>query len=255
MKKILLSILLIVCCIISTVVQADDLDKFNHPDYRIGTWKGTSFVALVKEKLPNATLIFFKENDNNLIEALQKDKIDGFITDRITAVERLKDYPDLSIDPTPIDTTQFAMAFNKKNNALKDEFALVIKDMKASGELKKLHDIWFSDDDSIKKSTIAPHGDRGLLRVGTTAVNPPFSFFMNNKLVGIEIELVNEVARRLGYTVDWNVIDHSSFIEVLQKDKIDIYAALITITPERSEQVLFGEPDYEDTVVMMTKRK
>lgn len=255
MKKLLVSIFLGILCLISASVQADDLDKFNRPDYRIGTWKGTSFIALVKEKLPNATLIFLKENDNNLIEALQKDKIDGFITDRITAVERLKNYPDLTIEPTAIDTTQFAMAFNKKNNALKDEFASVIKDMKASGELKKLQDVWFSNDDSIKKSTIAPHGPKGVLRVGTTAVNPPFSFYMDNKLVGIEIELVNEVARRLGYSVDWNVIDHSSFIEVLQQDKIDIYAALITITPERSEQILFGEPDYEDTVVMITKKK
>ena len=43
----------------------------------------------------------------------------------------------------------------------------------------------------------------------------------NNKLVGIEIELVNRIAERLDYSVEWSIINHASFVSALKNKEIE----------------------------------
>lgn len=253
MKKILYSFFFMF--IFSSTLRAGTLNQWNTPDFKIGSWRGSSFVKLVQSKLPKATLVYFKDSNEDLIEALRSNKIDAFLSDRITALNLIQKNPDLEIDPTPLDRTDYAMAFNKTSQNLRDEFANEIQQMKEDGTLESLQKAWFLEDETLKKTTIAPKGERGTLRIGTTAVDPPFSYYKNNKLVGIEIELVHQIAKNLNYSVEWFVINHSDFISALQNDQIDVAAALLTITPQRSKVVLFGEPDYEDTVVFVRKVK
>ena len=44
-----------------------------------------------------------------------------------------------------------------------------------------------------KRHTLAP----GVLRIGTYFVNPPFEYVAKAKKVGFEVDLMNEIARRL----------------------------------------------------------
>lgn len=254
MKKLIYLILFVLTLPLISLAETSPLDKYNTPSFRIGVWNGSSFEELAKTKFPNATLVYFKDSTDDLIEALCNNQIDSFIFDRIAAVDLLKENKDLTINNTPIDKTQYAMAFHPENKTLRDEFAIEIKKMKQSGELQKLQQDWFSDETISKKTRVAPHGSKGVLKVGTSSIDPPFSFFLNNKLVGIEIELVNRIAERLDYSVEWSIINHASFVSALKNKEIDIEAGLTTITPERQKQILFGEPDYEDTVVFVTKK-
>ena len=38
---------------------------------------------------------------------------------------------------------------------------------------------------------------RGVLRVGTYFFNPPFEYLSNGRKIGFEVDLMNEIARRL----------------------------------------------------------
>ena len=44
--------------------------------------------------------------------------------------------------------------------------------------------------------TLAP----GTLRIGTYFVNPPFEYVSNGQRIGFEVDLMNEIARRLALT-------------------------------------------------------
>lgn len=78
-----------------------------------------------------------------------------------------------------------------------------------------------------------------VLRVGTSADFPPFSFMENGKHTGFDIELVQEIAKHLNYSVEIINMPFSTILAAIQLGNIDVIAAGLTETKERSKQVLF----------------
>lgn len=84
----------------------------------------------------------------------------------------------------------------------------------------------------------------GTIRVANTQVNPPFSFVDGSgKVVGFDVDVAEEVAKRLGIDdVEYVVGTFQTFIPGLQSDKWDAVIAGLTVTEERQKQVQFGCP-------------
>lgn len=82
----------------------------------------------------------------------------------------------------------------------------------------------------------------GTIRVANTQVNPPFSFVdESNEVVGYDVDVAEEVARRLGIDdVEYVVGTFQTFIPGLQSNKWDAVVAGLTITEERRNQVEFS---------------
>src|SRR6202022_194645 len=75
----------------------------------------------------------------------------------------------------------------------------------------------------------------GVLRGGTYFINPPFEFVSNGKRVGLEVDLINEIARRLRLrplfvNTRWEVM-----LQQMQDGRYDCIVGGITITPARSQ--------------------
>jgi len=86
-----------------------------------------------------------------------------------------------------------------------------------------------------------------VLRVGVNPQFNPFSFEKNGKRVGVDIDIANLLAKKLGVTAE--IIIPKSFSELipmLQADKIDIIIAGMSITFDRAKTVDFSTP-YFDT--------
>lgn len=84
--------------------------------------------------------------------------------------------------------------------------------------------------------------EAGTIRVANTQVNPPFSFVdESNEVVGYDVDVAEEVARRMGIDeVEYVVGTFATFIPGLQSEKWDAVVAGLTITEERSTQVEFS---------------
>lgn len=85
---------------------------------------------------------------------------------------------------------------------------------------------------------------RGVLRVANTQANPPFNYLNDkNQLVGFDVDIANEIAKRIGVPkVEFVGSNFASFIPGVQTNKFDIVIAGQTITEERKLQVGFSEP-------------
>jgi len=61
-------------------------------------------------------------------------------------------------------------------------------------------------------------------------------------IIGLDVDVVNEIAERLGVTC--NVIDYDwdDIFDAVQSEEVDIIISSITITPNRSDEVLFSIP-------------
>lgn len=82
--------------------------------------------------------------------------------------------------------------------------------------------------------------------VGANIGNVPWEFQdASGKTVGFEIDLVNEVAKRAGKTVQIENIPFNGLFSAVQSGRIQIAVSSITITPKRLESVAFAQPYYD----------
>lgn len=87
--------------------------------------------------------------------------------------------------------------------------------------------------------------DPGALEMGTSAAYPPFEYVVDGKLVGFDIDLGNELARRMKLKPAWQEVDFKGIIAALKSRRVDILVTALTKTPERAKQVAFSIPYYD----------
>ncbi len=80
-----------------------------------------------------------------------------------------------------------------------------------------------------------------ILTVGTAAEFPPFEYQEGSDIVGFDIDLINEIAKRLSKQAQFHDFQFSALIPHLQAGTIDLVAAGLTPTPERAQQVIFSD--------------
>ena len=86
--------------------------------------------------------------------------------------------------------------------------------------------------------------EEGVLQVGNCLDYPPFESVVDGDEVGFDIDLVEEVAGRIGLEVEWVRADFDTVFTALAVDQFDMVAAAATITEEREEIVDFSVPYY-----------
>src|SRR6185295_11452592 len=99
----------------------------------------------------------------------------------------------------------------------------------------------------------AAHASEPKLKIATEGVAPPFNFFQGKKLTGFEVEVANEVAKRMGRQPEWLTFRFDSLLIGLSQGRYDLVAASHTITAERAKAVDFSEPHYCTGAVVMTR--
>jgi len=76
---------------------------------------------------------------------------------------------------------------------------------------------------------------RGHIVVGTSADYPPYEFIDPNtkKITGLDVEIVEAVAKELGISVKWEDMPFDALIAAAQAGKIDMIAAAMGLKAER----------------------
>jgi len=93
----------------------------------------------------------------------------------------------------------------------------------------------------------------GVIKVGTSADYPPFeSVDANGKMVGFDVDLMTEIANRLGVKVEWVDMPFDSLIAAVQEGKIDASIAAFNYTEERAQKIDFTDAYYtsEDAFIV-----
>jgi polar amino acid transport system substrate-binding protein len=93
--------------------------------------------------------------------------------------------------------------------------------------------------------TIASVKQKGKLVVGVKADYKPFGYTdPSGKIVGLEIDLANDVARRLGVGIELVPVIAANRMEFLKQGRIDLMIATMAYKPDRAEVVAIPEPFY-----------
>lgn len=84
----------------------------------------------------------------------------------------------------------------------------------------------------------------GKLVMGTNAEFPPFEYMEGGSVVGIDASIMQEVAKRLGLTLEIQNMKFDSLPSALNGKTIDCIAAGFTINPDRQESMDFTDSYY-----------
>jgi polar amino acid transport system substrate-binding protein len=95
------------------------------------------------------------------------------------------------------------------------------------------------------------HAAQKTYTIGTDVTFAPFEFAdKNNKYVGIDIDLMNAVAKTEGFKVDIKPLGFNAAVQALEAGQIDGVIAGMSITPERQQKFFMSSPYYQSGVVM-----
>ena len=91
-----------------------------------------------------------------------------------------------------------------------------------------------------------PVSAQQVLKVGSTPTGVPFTFLdtKTNQIQGIMVDLVTEIGKDAGFSVQVEPMQFSTLIAALTSNKIDIISAAMFITAARKEVIDFSDPIY-----------
>lgn len=93
------------------------------------------------------------------------------------------------------------------------------------------------------------------LQVGAYPSNPPWEFKNEQSVFeGFEVDLVKEVASRLGWEVEIQDLGFQALFAATSSGRIDVAISSITITEERLQSQAFTQPYYDSELVMVTNQ-
>lgn len=81
----------------------------------------------------------------------------------------------------------------------------------------------------------------GVLTMGTNAAFPPYEYYEGDKIVGIDADIAQAIADKLGLTLAIEDMEFDSIITAIQGGKVDMGLAGMTVTDERKESVAFSD--------------
>ena len=93
----------------------------------------------------------------------------------------------------------------------------------------------------------------GTLIMGTNAAFPPYEYYENDEIVGIDADMAQAVCDVLGYDLVIEDMEFDAIINAIQSGKADIGVAGITVTEDRQQSVDFTDSYATSKQVIIVK--
>ncbi|MGE5673502.1 MAG: transporter substrate-binding domain-containing protein [Mycobacterium leprae] len=92
-------------------------------------------------------------------------------------------------------------------------------------------------------SSLSDVQKHGKLEIGMSGQYPPFAYRQEDgKLIGFDIDITTEIARRLGVQPDYVTMPFKGLVAALDASRFDLIANQMAITPERQQRYAFSTP-------------
>ena len=99
---------------------------------------------------------------------------------------------------------------------------------------------------AVQEKGLENYKNRNKLIVGTKLENFPYEYFENGKIVGFDIELMEEIGKELGYEIEWREVGREQLINAVKEHEVDLAIAGLAITEKNQKKVDFTIPYIKD---------
>jgi ABC-type amino acid transport substrate-binding protein len=106
----------------------------------------------------------------------------------------------------------------------------------------------FSATAASAETTLEKIKRTGVMTSANTFSYPPFGFIEDGKQVGFDVDLGNEIARRMGVKLVFEAVDFRGIIAALTSGRVDLLITGMVYTSDRAERIAFSEPYFDGGV-------
>ena len=111
----------------------------------------------------------------------------------------------------------------------------------ASASSQESSDESSSGDESSKETASFTTVEEGKLIMATNATFPPYEYYDGDAIVGIDAEIAQKIAEKLGLELVISDMEFNSIITSVNQGKADMGMAGMTVTPDRLKNVNFTD--------------
>lgn len=191
------------------------------------------------------------------VQSLKQGKIDCVIIDEQPAKVFVEKNSDLKILEEPFEDEEYAICIAKGNTELKDKINTALAELKKEGVINQIIDNYIGDN-AGKTPYVSPEGterSNGKLRMATNAEFPPYEYVEDNAVIGIDVDMAQAVADKLGMELVIDNIEFDSIITAVSTGKDDIGVAGMTVTEDRLKNIDFTDSYTKAKQVIIVRKK
>ncbi|MBQ3620353.1 MAG: transporter substrate-binding domain-containing protein [Methanosarcinaceae archaeon] len=245
-----LLLIFLVCTAVTVSVSAADKGKITSvddlPGKIIGVQLGTTgdIYATDYEGDDAGTKIERYNKAADAVMSLKQGKIDCIIIDEQPAIVFVSKNDDLMILDEEFTSEEYAICVKKGNTELLSKINVALNTLREDGTLVRINKNYIGTDDEkgtmpyVKKNISRPNGT---LVVATNAEFPPYEYFDNGEITGIDMDIMQAVCDELGMELKIENMEFDSIITAVNAGKADVGAAGMTVTEDRLKNIDFSE--------------
>ena len=189
------------------------------------------------------------------VQALKQNKIDCVIIDEQPALTVAKDNSDLKILEEEFVSEEYAICIAKGNDELTDKINSALEELKADGTIKSIISNYIGEEKG-KHPYKTPEGTKysgKKLVAATNATFPPYEYYENEKVTGIDIDIITAIGDRLGMKVEIADMEFDAIINSVSSGKADVGIAGLTVTKDRLKSIDFSDAYTTSKQVIIVK--
>ncbi len=236
--------------------KISSIEQLNDPAYTVGVPEGGAGMYMAEQYLPEAEHKTFSGNTSGYL-AISQGKLDGFVYDRVMMefaianglenvellAENLGESVDVAVGISPV----------SQIDDLEDKVNQFLAEARADGTLDDMYDRWVSRAEGAMPEIPAPQAPDCKLRVGTTGMVQPFSYYEGTTLTGYDVELIYRFGAWLNAEVEIKIYDYDGIIAAAQAGDIDCIMANLNATEERRKHIAFSDCVYPSVTAVMVR--
>lgn len=252
---ILLAVLLAGCSK-TEAPEITSIEQLNDRAYSVGVGEGAAGMFAVEDYLPNAEMLLYS-SDVTGYAAVQQGELDAYAYDRIMMEFAIAGGLDgvRLLEGCLGDAMDIAVGISPKTEIpnLTQKVNQFLLELQEEGTLEDMYRRWVTMASSEMPDIPKAEHPKYHLKVGTTGVVQPFSYYEGTTLTGYDLELIYRFAYWLGAEVEIDVYDYGGIIAAAESGDIDCIMANLNATPERREKLEFSEGYLLSETAVMVK--
>jgi len=214
-------------------------------DKRVAVMTGSAQESYVTHHWSKAQVQTYSTS-SDMILSVRTGKADVGLIDTDPLREVLLTAPELGILGEPVLPFGVGVGFSKASASLRQQFDSFLDQINADGTMADMKKRWIEQRVRVMPD-LPPEPSGPPLVVGTSSDGMPFEGVVDNKLIGLDIEMLERFGRLVGRPVRFESMVFGGLVAAVASGKVDAISASIFITEERQKLIDFSKPYYQAT--------
>jgi polar amino acid transport system substrate-binding protein len=195
----------------------------------------------------------------DMLASLRRGNVDAALLSNsyVKQLEESGDYPDVDYIMVPADVYVNKAAPIFYTTQLRDKYNEWFSGIAADGTWGEIVDRWLGGalpaQEDIPQFKLT--GENGTLKMCSTGNFPPLIYYdAYGKLAGFDVDMMSRFAQHMKMDLKIEIMNYEAIIPYVILGKADMSACTVTVTDERGEVVIFGEPSVITPAVLIVPK-